>query len=209
MAADVADPAPDATEQVQSQSRAKDKPPAAKKSGRGGARPGSGRPKGSANAKTTAATDKALIEGLAQILSIPAIPAAMVGETWVAEHFSVSGPVFAGQLVAASKTSPQLRTILEKAIKGDSYAILIIGVFGYVVPPVMYFATSDHHPARAMVGVPPRRATVPRGASAPGGGPAAPTGAEPQRTGPPLGADRVPHPPNGAGAGALATSQPR
>lgn len=195
----------EAAEKVQDRSRAKDRPPAAKKTGRGGSRAGAGRPRGSTN-KTAAPTDKVLIDGLGQILSIPAMPAAMVGELWVANHFTNAGPQFAAQLVAASKTNVRLRTILEQAVAGESYAVLLIAAFGYAVPPILYFATGDHHPARTVLKVPPRQArgSVPGGGFDPGS--AAPGGGEPSRATSPPGASRVPPPPNGDGP--IASSQP-
>lgn len=128
-----------------------DKPPRK----RGGARPGAGRP--SAASKVDGEV-KQIEAALAEILSVPAIPCGIGGHAWAAEHFTTTGPAFAGQLAETAKTSPGLRKMLLAVCAGDGfgYGMLAIGAFGYAVPPLLYFATPADHPLRRRMGIPPR-----------------------------------------------------
>lgn len=148
-------------QETQAKSAAKDRAPrpkTGKGSGRGGARAGAGRPNAAAG---RAKENEQLVQALTAMLAIPSIPAAMTGQEWVAKHFTTSAPAFAGQLVAVSETNPGLRKILVNAMKGDTYAVLLIGAFGYAVPPVIYYLTDDRAPIRQLLGVPARRIHVP------------------------------------------------
>lgn len=146
-------------------STARDRPPK-KKSKAGGARPGAGRP--SAAGKLASET-RQIEQALAQLLSVPAIPCAMLGHKWPADHFTTAGPMLAKNLADVAQTNPRLRDLLLKLSQGDSYATILIGTFAYAVPPAIYFLAPQTSALRPTFGVPSIPAT-----GAPQHAPAAP-----------------------------------
>lgn len=108
---------------------------------------------------------KALEEGLAAALKTPGAVAMSFGDEWGFEHFNMSGPYLARQLVLASEFNPWLRRKLEEAATGEEAMMKIVGIMGisgalfaYVVPPVVYyFNLPVPDKAREMWHVPPRR----------------------------------------------------
>lgn len=141
--------APKPADQVRRESTAKDTPPRSSGQPR---RPG--RP---ARADTLKAETAAIQKALEQVLAIPAIPAAMMGEAYLAEHFSGEAPTnFARELAKASEGNQGLRTILLRLTQGEAIGVLLFAGFAYLMPPVMYLATADDHPARKILGVPKR-----------------------------------------------------
>jgi hypothetical protein len=142
-----AGPGPTA-DQVAAESRAADTPPKR--------RPG--RPP---KAQTTAADTSKIANSLGIALSIPAIPAEMLGEKWIAQHFNTQGPELAKVLAKASENNPRLRAWLLTGIDGSNNAMLFVAVLSYVVPPVVYFGLADDHPVRGLMSVPSRKRTPP------------------------------------------------
>lgn len=133
-------------------SAAKDKPPK-KATGRGGKRPGAGRPSSTAK---TAVEDAKIQEVLAQLLFLPAVPLGVMGHPWPAEHMSNTAPEFAKTLTEQSRTNPGLRKVLLNFAEGGAVAILLTAGMQYSLPVILYFLTGPAHPARAMFGIPPR-----------------------------------------------------
>lgn len=93
----------------------------------------------------------AIADALAEILMIPAVPAAMFGDKWMADHFTNSGRQLADQIAAVSERNVVLRAWCERAMEGESTAVLLIASLMYVAPPLMHFGII---PGGAMLGVP-------------------------------------------------------
>lgn len=128
-----------------------DKPP--------GAEPIEGKPKARRSRVTKKGT-AAIADALAEILQIPAVPAAMFGDKWLAAHFTNSGRQLADQVAAVSERNPVLRGWCEKAMEGESVAVLLIASTMYVVPPLMHFGVIPHGQA---IGVPVLQKVPPGG----------------------------------------------
>lgn len=111
---------------------------------------------------------------LAEALKSPAIVAAMAGDEWSANHFTMAGPALARNLVVASEHNPWLRRKLLAASSGGDMMMQLmtmVGVGGamvmYIVPPVVYwFNLPVPDKGREMFGIPERREHEPP-ASAP------------------------------------------
>ena len=125
----------------------RDKPPAAKKSGRGGKRAGAGRPKGSTSKPSRGPTRKqendALQAALGELLAMPLLVTAMLpidseGKAFMQQHFIGAAPSTAAQLVALSEHSPELRGALTRATTGSvTLGLIMLGV-GYAAPPALW-----------------------------------------------------------------------
>lgn len=104
-------------------------------------------------------------EILINAFAAPAMPCAMFGDVWAADHFTRQAPFLARNLVVASKTNPWLRRQLETLSTGGESAMRIMGMMGlagacvaYAGPPVIHwFNLPVPDKAREMFGVPPRR----------------------------------------------------
>lgn len=107
---------------------------------------------------------KALEQQLAEALKAPAVPAAMFGDEWAANHFTQAGPYLARNLVLASETNPWLRRKLENAATGGDMMMQLMSLVGvggalimYVVPPVVWwFNLPLPEAGRQMLGIPER-----------------------------------------------------
>lgn len=107
-----------------------------------------GRPKGSTTGKPGGAAlksqSRALEKKLAELLSFPAVPAAMaydgdpIGQLYMVDHFTRSGPRTAALLVEASETNDQLRALLERITMGGGMLTVIVALAAYAAPPVMF-----------------------------------------------------------------------
>lgn len=112
---------------------------------------------------------KELEATIAEALKAPAMPAAMFGDEWAANHFTMSGPYLARNLVLASEHNPWLRMKLEQAATGGDAMmkmVSLVGVggalFGYAIPPIVYwFNLPVPAKTREMFGIPPRREREP------------------------------------------------
>ena len=92
-----------------------------------------------------AALDKKLERELARVLVFPAVPSIMVApsmesKAYLASHFTSVGPATAAQLVEASKSSPELRDILERLTKGSVTLTIAVALIAYISPPVLWIA---------------------------------------------------------------------
>lgn len=108
---------------------------------------------------------KELEKMLAEALSAPAMPCAMYGDEWAANHFTQQGPYLARNLVLASEHNPWLRRKLEAAATGQDAAVAALAMmgvagalFGYAVPPIVWWLNLPvPERARQMFGIPPAR----------------------------------------------------
>lgn len=109
---------------------------------------GPGRPKGYKPPKATGAAFKAqsrtLERKLAELLAFPAVPAAMayehdpIGQLYMVDHFTRSGPRTAALLVEASETNDQLRALLVRITTGGSLLTVVVALAAYTGPPIMF-----------------------------------------------------------------------
>lgn len=108
---------------------------------------------------------KELELALAEALKAPAMPCAMFGDEWAANHFTTSGPYLARNLILASQHNPWLLRKLEDAATGQDAAmklVTLVGVggalFAYAVPPIVWwFKLPVPEKSREMFGIPPPR----------------------------------------------------
>lgn len=102
-------------------------------------------------ARVTKKGTQQIEDALAEILQIPAVPAAVFGDHWMAEHFTVQGRAFANRIATVSERNPVLRAWCEKALEGESVAVLLMAGVMYAAPPLMHFGVI---PGAEMLGVP-------------------------------------------------------
>ncbi|HKD16467.1 MAG TPA: hypothetical protein VKG23_01270 [Thermoanaerobaculia bacterium] len=108
---------------------------------------------------------KELERMLAEALKAPAMICATFGDEWSADHFVVSGPYLARNLIVASEHNPWLRRKLEEAAVGQDAMMLVVSLvgvggalFAYAIPPIIYwFDLPVPDRARAMFGIPAKR----------------------------------------------------
>lgn len=103
--------------------------------------------------------DAALQQMLGELLTLPAIPMAMLANCdYCRDHFIYEGPKAARELVALSLTNPALRGALESIHTAWS-RITIAGVLaGYLAKPLMHHVAPEPvlQAAGPVLGVPPR-----------------------------------------------------
>jgi hypothetical protein len=100
------------------------------------------------------ARSKVLEAKLAELLTFPAMPAAMLSaadpftQAYMIEHFTRSGPRTAAALVEASESNAQLRAILERVCAGGSLLAVVIALTAYAAPPVLWVIGMREQAAR-------------------------------------------------------------
>ena len=107
---------------------------------------------------------------LTEVLRAPAMPCAMVGDSWSADHFTTQGPILSRQLVSSAQHNPWLRRKLEAFSSGDELAVRLmtlstvaVAAAGYLVPPLIWWLNIPvPDGTRQLFAIPPRR----RGADA-------------------------------------------
>jgi hypothetical protein len=97
-------------------------------------------------------------DGLAEILQIPAVPATILGDAWAAQHFTNQGRAFANRIAVVSERNPVLRGWCERAIEGESIAVLFVAGLMYMAPPMMHLGVL---PGGEMLGIPVLRRQAP------------------------------------------------
>lgn len=102
-------------------------------------------------ARVTKKGTQQIEDALAEILQIPAVPAAVFGDVWMADHFTTQGRAFAARIATVSERNPVLRAWCEKALEGESMAVLLMAAVMYAGPPLMHFGVI---PGAEMLGVP-------------------------------------------------------
>jgi hypothetical protein len=118
---------------------------------------------------------KELEATVAEALKAPALLCASFGDEWAAEHFTVSGPYLARNLILASQHNPWLRKKLEEAATGQDAMMMVVSLvgvggalFSYIIPPVIYwFNLPAPAKTRELFGIPDRREREPAYAAAP------------------------------------------
>lgn len=131
------------------------------------------KPKTVKKPKAPTGTDlRELEEILSEAFKAPAVVCAMAGDEWAANHFTMSGPALARNLVVSSEKNPWLRKKLEDAATGGDAMVQLMtmfalggAIFMYIAPPaVHWFNLPVPNKAREMFGIPDRR--MPDGAPA-------------------------------------------
>lgn len=97
-------------------------------------------------------------DGLAEILQIPAVPASLLGDQWAAAHFTNQGRALANRIAVVSERNPVLRGWCERAIEGESIAVLLMAGVMYAAPPLMHLGVL---PGGEMLGIPVLRRAAP------------------------------------------------
>lgn len=105
-----------------------------------------------------------LEQQLAEALKAPAMPAAMFGDEWAANHFVTNAPLLARNLVLASETNPWLRRKLENAATGGDMMMQIVSLVGlggafvmYLAPPIVWWLNVPlPDKGRELLGIPER-----------------------------------------------------
>jgi hypothetical protein len=98
-----------------------------------------GQPRGAVLKQQT----KRLEDKLGELLTFPAMPAAMFApdaatQGYMIEHFTRSGPRTAAILAEASESNEQLRALLERVTSGGSMFTVVLALVTYTAPPVMW-----------------------------------------------------------------------
>lgn len=101
--------------------------------------------------RVSKAVTQQIEDGLAEILQIPAVPASILGDDWAAQHFTDQGRAFANRIAVVSERNPVLRGWCERAIEGESIAVLFIAGLMYAAPPMMHLGII---PGGEVLGIP-------------------------------------------------------
>lgn len=109
-----------------------------------------GRPPRRRNRVTKKGT-QAIEDALTEILQIPAVPASIFGDEWMAEHFTVQGRQLANRIAISSERNPVLRGWCERAMEGEGIAVLLVASLMYAAPPLMHFGVI---PGAELMGIP-------------------------------------------------------
>jgi hypothetical protein len=131
--------------------------------------------KGKRRSRVTKKGTQQIEDALAEILQIPAVPAAMLGDVWMADHFTAQGRQLANRIAIVSERNPVLRAWCERALEGESIAVLLMAGLMYAAPPLMHFGLV---PGGEFIGVPVLRRQAAQPAD-PGPVPAAAPAREP------------------------------
>lgn len=110
-----------------------------------------GQPRARRRSRVTKKGTQAIEDGLAEILQMPAVPAGILGDQWAAEHFTVQGRAFANKIAVVSERNMVLRGWCERALEGESIAVLFMAGIMYAGPAAMHFGLL---PGGEMIGVP-------------------------------------------------------
>lgn len=110
-----------------------------------------GDPKPRRGKRVTKKGTQQIEEALAELLQIPAVPAAMFGDAWMAEHFTFQGRQLANRIAIVSERNPVLRSWCERMMEGESIAVLLMAGLMYAAPPLMHFGVI---PGGSMMGIP-------------------------------------------------------
>jgi len=85
------------------------------------------------------ATTRAIEDALAEILTMPALPCALIGDEWAADHFTIKGRELAATIAKVSERNPVLRKWCERAMQGESTAVLLMASIMYAYPPLLHW----------------------------------------------------------------------
>lgn len=118
-----------------------------------GAEPGAGSAPRKRNRVTKKGTQQ-IEDGLREILQMPAVPASIFGDQWAADHFTQQGAAFANRIAVVSERNPVLRGWCEKALAGESLAVLLMAGVLYAGPAALHFGLI---PGGELMGIPVMR----------------------------------------------------
>jgi hypothetical protein len=157
------------------------------------------RPKsGAAKRSDRKARELAIIrEGAGELLALPAMPAAIKGDTWAVQHFSTRGPILAERLVKEAERNESFRRVAVKALQAGGYTVLAAELFMYAAPALVHYGlVPNAEDAGKAMGVP----VLKRGKAKAGkrGGPVpgeSPPMQQPRREPQPQGQPETPPPP--------------
>jgi hypothetical protein len=102
-------------------------------------KPESGKARQPRSKRITKKGTEAIRDAFAELLSLPAVPCAIAGDQWAAQHFSQTGPRFAEQIAAASERNPVLRRWCERMMAGETTAVLLMAAIAYAGPPLIHW----------------------------------------------------------------------
>lgn len=124
-----------------------------------------GRPKGDAQLKLDL---KEIEDKLATLLETPAIPMAVAGDVWPAQHIEQRAKPLAKAISQACKDNPQLREKLLQYLRVGDSASLILAVGVFLVPILIYYGILPAPPiVKIQLQIPDRQAPGVRQASVP------------------------------------------
>lgn len=98
---------------------------------------------------------------LAELLTFPAGPALMAGDTFCAEHFAVQGPMLARQLTIYSESHPATFDTLVWLARQGSLLVIATAVVGYLLPPAIHHGLPAPNGMRKHYGMEPRPEPAP------------------------------------------------
>lgn len=75
---------------------------------------------------------------LAELLTFPAGPALMAGDTFCGEHFATQGPMLAHQLTLYAESHPSTYNTLVWLARQGSLLVIATSIVGYVLPPMIH-----------------------------------------------------------------------
>lgn len=137
-----------------------------------GAEPGGGEPPKRQRNRVTKKGTQAIEDGLREILQMPSVPASIFGDQWAAQHFLIQGAAFANKIAVVSERNPVLRSWCDRALQGESIAVLLMSGMMYAGPALLHFGVV---PGGELLGVPVlakrRQAAPPPPAGAPADAP--------------------------------------
>jgi hypothetical protein len=121
--------------------------------GNGDAPPGGG-PSRTRKKRVSKKTTEAIEEALAELLTAPAMAAAIVGDRWAEEHFISTGKELAHRIAIVSERNSQLRVWCEKALDTESIFVVGLAAAAYAIPPLIHWNIIPG--PEGMLGVPRR-----------------------------------------------------
>lgn len=108
--------------------------------------------------KSQSSQIRQLEDRLTQLLSMPALPMAMVGDAWPAEHVAKKAPPLAHQIVEAAKERPALLSRLLSLLEASGPAELLIAAGMYLIPLLIYYGVIPGGPIlRSQFNIPDRQ----------------------------------------------------
>lgn len=78
-------------------------------------------------------------QALAEILTAPAMIAAIQGDQWAIQHFTVNGRELAHRIAEVSERHSQLRKWCEGLLEGESVFLVGMAAVAYVIPALIHY----------------------------------------------------------------------
>lgn len=97
---------------------------------------------------------------LAVVLTLPAAPCEMSGDSYCAMHFAMQGPQLAHRLTVYAETHDATFELLCRIVEAGGIFTLIIAVAGYLLPPLLHHGMPAPQGLRDMYHVPPKAPPV-------------------------------------------------